>query len=54
MGMCIDMKVGESVLATARHGDFYVKVTVEKKSGGGVRLVVTAPPSVVLVPPNKQ
>lgn len=46
------MKVGETVIATA--GDVVVTVKVEKKTGAGVRLVVTAPPSVKLTPPNKQ
>lgn len=48
------MKVGESVIATAGDGEVLLTVTVEKKTGAGVRLVVTAPPSVKLTPPNKQ
>lgn len=56
MGMCIDVKEGESVILRDRAGgaQFSATVRVEKKNGRGVRLVITAIPSVSIVPPNKQ
>lgn len=55
MGMCIDMKEGESVIIQDREtGLFKAVLRVERKNGRGVRLVVTAPPTVEIIPPNKQ
>lgn len=59
MGMSVDLKVGESVIASAEIAGkpCEIRVTLSKKRGGGsagARLLITAPPAVVLTPPNKQ
>lgn len=56
MGMCIDMKEGESVILMDRASgeQFHAVVRIERKNGRGVRVVITAIPSVTIIPPNKQ
>jgi hypothetical protein len=59
MGMSVDLKVGESVIASAEIAGqpCEIRVTLSKKRGGGsagARLLITAPPTVTLTPPNKQ
>jgi hypothetical protein len=59
MAMAVDLRVGESVIAQVESAgkQCEILVTLGKKRGGGgtvARLLITAPQTVVLIPPNKQ
>jgi len=57
MGMSCDLKVGEAVVATVPPSSEGCEIHIalgKKRGGSGARIVVTAPHSVKLTPPNKQ
>jgi hypothetical protein len=56
MGMCVDLKVGESLVAY-RKGDekFSIRIVLEKKLGSSTaRLVFEAAEEIILLPPKMQ
>lgn len=56
MGMCVDLKVGETLVAYKKGDEaFRICIKMDKRIGNSMaRLVIEAPKEIVLVPPNQQ